>query len=91
MNLTTRKRIDDYDRGFWKFYDSLFGTEIWSQFFVMLTQDIPFFVVRLIILIKFESTSRNYTFYFVTAKNFFLVLFEIYRIVVLFLIEYKNI
>jgi len=85
-----KKKKDDYDRGFWKFFDSLFGTEMWSQFFVMLTQDIPFLVVRLIILTNFESTLRNYTFYFFTAKNFLLVLFKIYRILVLFLIEYKS-
>jgi hypothetical protein len=85
------KKKDDYDRGFWKFYDSFFGTEIWSQVFVMLTQDIPFFVIRLIILVNFESTTRNYTFYFFIIKNFFLVIFELYRILELFVIEYKNI
>ncbi len=45
--------------------------------------DLPFFLMRFYILVQYESTTRNYTLYFFVAKNFFLVVYEIYKVILI--------
>jgi hypothetical protein len=63
-----------------KIYDYVLGTEIWALIIVLLTQDFPFFIIRLLILIYYPSMQSNYTLYFFVVKSFVLVVFEIYYI-----------
>ena len=79
-----RRKADCSNVGISKALDIIFGTEIWSLLFSLLTQDTPFFIMRFFILVNYESTSKNYTLYFFVIKNFALCLFEIYRIIILF-------
>jgi hypothetical protein len=65
----------------------VFGSEIWALCFILLFQDIPFFLIRLIILIEYTSFAKNYSIYFYVAKNFCLCLFEMYRITIIYFAE----
>jgi uncharacterized membrane protein len=64
-----------------KCYDLLFGTEIWALIIVLLCQDLPFFIIRLLILFNVQILQQNYNFYFFVVKNFILVFFDLYYIV----------
>ena len=64
-----------------KCYDILFGTEIWALIIVLLCQDLPFFIIRLLILFENQKLQQNYNLYFFVVKNFILVFFELYYIV----------
>ncbi len=72
-----------------KFVRLVFGSEIWALCFILLFQDIPFFMIRLLILIKYSSLKKDYSIYFYVVKNFFLCLFELYRIAIIYFVE-KN-
>jgi hypothetical protein len=58
----------------------IFGTEIWSLVFVLFLQDLPFSILRIIILIYYPGMSKNYTLYFFAAKNLGMAIVEIYII-----------
>lgn len=62
------------------FIDHLFGNESWSVALVMLTQDLPFLIVRICVIATFNVTE-NFTIYYFTIKNAILVTIELYRIV----------
>ncbi len=64
-----------------KCYDLVFGTEIWALIIVLLCQDLPFFIIRLLILFENQKLQQNYNLYFFVVKNFILVFFELYYIV----------
>jgi hypothetical protein len=64
-----------------KFSDLVFGTEIWALIIVLLFQDLPFFIIRLLILFEVKKVQQNYNLYFFVVKNFILVFFELYYIV----------
>ncbi len=49
--------------------------------------DLPFFLMRFYILVQYQSTTKNYTLYFFVAKNFLLVVFEIYKIILIVIEE----
>lgn len=57
-----------------------FGTEIWALFMVLLFQDLPFAILRILILVYYKQLSKNYTLYFFAAKNLILSFYEIYLI-----------
>ena len=62
-----------------KFINIFFGTEIWSITLVMLTQDLPFFLIRVLLVFNYRLYSdMNFLIYIV--KNFTLITFDIYRI-----------
>ncbi len=61
----------------------MFGTEIWAIILIMLVQDLPFLIIRSIILIYYPNVQSNYTLYFFVAKSFILVLFELYYIIII--------
>ena len=65
-----RKQVIDY----------MFGTEIWALVLVMFTQDLPFFIIRLLVLINYPNLQSNYTAYFFVVKNFILIIFTIYYV-----------
>jgi len=64
-----------------KCYDLVFGTEIWALIIVLLCQDLPFFIIRSLILFEVKKVQQNYNLYFFVVKNFILVFFELYYIV----------
>ena len=63
---------------FQKFLDIFLGTELWSIFFVMITQDIPFLLIRLVLVFRYNVLSDSIIFFFI-IKNCILVYFDIYR------------
>ena len=69
--------------------DVVFGTEIWSLFLVFLTQDFPFFILRVMILANHDLT-KNYMILFLVSKNFILLILEIYRIYAIYVEEKEN-
>lgn len=48
---------------------------------MLLSQDLPFFIIRLLILVYYSNLQSNYTLYFFVAKSLILVIFELYYIV----------
>lgn len=66
-----------------KIYELVLGTEIWALTFVLFAQDLPFFVIRFLILIYYPDLQKNYTLYFFVAKSFILVIFEVYYMIVI--------
>ena len=58
----------------------IFGTEIWSLLIVLLLQDIPFFILRIIIIVYYQQLSKNYTLYFFAIKTLIMSLVEVYMI-----------
>ena len=44
-------------------------------------------MIRLLILVKYTSLAKNYSIYFYVTKNLCLCIFEIYRILVIYLTE----
>ena len=58
----------------------IFSTEIWALMFVLFFQDLPFTIIRLLILIYYNQLSKNYTLYFFVIKNLILAIYEIYLI-----------
>ena len=69
---------------FQKFTDICFGTEIWSILVVMFTQDLPFFVVRVLLVFYFHLFSdMNFLIYII--KNGVLLIVDLYRIYYIFI------
>ena len=64
-----------------KIHDLVLGTEIWALLVILITQDLPFFVIRLLILFSYDKLQKNYNLYFFVVKNFILVIFEFYYII----------
>ena len=73
---------------FKNFFKFVLGSELWGLFFILTFQDLPFFVIRLLFLILYDSFKKNSILYFFVIKNFLLCIFEIYHVSVI-LIEYK--
>jgi len=67
------------------FWDLIFGTEIWALLIVLFLQDLPFAIIRLIILATYNQLSKNYTLYFFVIKNIILAGSEIHLIIVIYL------
>ena len=66
--------------------DYLLGNEVWNIMLICLTQDLPFLLVRLALILdpKYETnSSTDYTGFFFLIKSAILVALEIYRIVIL--------
>ena len=64
--------------------DYIFSNESWSILLICLTQDLPFFLFRLVVLLKYYNPNdHNYTKFFFLLKSFILVLLEIYRLFIL--------
>lgn len=65
-----------------RFFNLIFGTEVWALILVFFLQDMPFSIIRLLILINYKQLSKNYNLYFFVIKNILLALFEIYLVFV---------
>ena len=74
---------------FSKVVDTVFGTEIWSLILIFLTQDFPFFVLRVMILAN-HDLSKSYMIFFLVSKNFILLILEVYRIYAIYVEEKEN-
>jgi hypothetical protein len=69
-----------------KFFKLIFGTEIWSLLLVFIIHDLPFSIIRLLVLVHYEhKLSKNYTLYFFVIKNLVLSTCELYYISLLIL------
>lgn len=87
FGLAMRRRSNSGAVKFDRFLDIVFGTEVWALLLVCFTMDLTFLIMRFYILVQYESTTRNYTLYFFVAKNFLLVVFEIYKVVLIIIEE----
>lgn len=83
LTLSAKIETKEYDNKslFRKIYDMVFGTEIWALVLILLCQDLPFFVLRFMLLVYNDELHSNYNLYFFAAKNFILVFFELYYII----------
>ena len=59
--------------------DIIFGTKLWSICLVMLTQDLPFLIFRLLLVFYFNNYN-DLTVYFYIIKNCILVCLDFYRL-----------
>jgi hypothetical protein len=66
--------------------EAFFGTEIWSILLTLFTQDLPFCLIRTLIILKYGS-RKNYLLYFFVSKNYLLIFFDIYMVLDLILNE----
>lgn len=64
--------------GFLKLIDSLFVTEAWSQLLLLLTQELPCLIVRLIFIFSFE-VGFDFSLYFFVFKNGLMCILLVYR------------
>ena len=68
----------------------VFGTEIWSLLFVFVVQELPFTVLRLVVMVHYQHLSKNYTLYFFVIKNLVLSACELYYIGVILVHHVKK-
>ena len=74
-------RTKDVKRtGFQAVLDIVFGTAVWRLVYILVVQEIPFFIIRVVILSKFEKTTKNYTLYFMGLKNITRILIASHQI-----------
>ena len=89
INTIGRRKTNVRNAGVNKVLDVLFGTCAWNLVFMLLIQDIPFFIMRLIILTTFEKTSKNYSLYLFSLKNVLKISVLTYRIITAIRYELK--
>ncbi len=73
--------------------DYILGNESWNILLICLTQDLPFLIIRLTLMldpIYKISSSGDYTFMFFLIKSAILVALEVYRFLVLLREECVN-
>ena len=58
----------------------IFGTEIWALLLVLMFQDLPFFLMRVIVIVYYQQLSKNYSLYFFAIKTLIMSIVEIYMI-----------
>jgi hypothetical protein len=63
---------------FGKFIDICLTSKLWSILLVMITQDLPFFITRLVLVFSYRVTSDR-TIFLYLIKNGILVYFDFYR------------
>ena len=73
-----------------EFFRLFFGTEIWALCFVLLIQEVPFLIIRVLKLIRFRESLLDYSVYFFATKNLVLCIFEVYRIGVIYYYHQKH-
>ena len=90
FTLASKREIPHKKESYSKFIlEMALSTEIWSLFLIFILQDMPFFILRILILV-YADLSKNYMIYFLISKNFILILTELYRIYVIFCDEMKR-
>jgi hypothetical protein len=75
--------------GFRKFIDILFSTEAWSLILTLFTQELPSFILR-IILIETLVSNKDYALYFFVVKNATMIVLLSFRITQLCWHKYKS-
>jgi hypothetical protein len=85
----TKQKNKRLKRGFLKLVDSIFSTESWSLILAISTQELPCFIVRVILILNFE-TRLSFSLYFFAIKNGLMVVLYAYRSIVLVKQEYRN-
>ncbi len=66
--------------------EAVFATELWSVLIILITQDLPFCIIRTYIIAAY-GVAGDYLLYFFVVKNYVLVIFEVYLITNLILDE----
>jgi hypothetical protein len=89
FTLTAKESKNEEDESYNSVDKWFFGSEIWALCFILLVQEIPFLVMRIAKLIKYQSSLKDYSICYYVAKNFLLCIFEIYRIGVLYM-QYRR-
>ena len=79
MTLTATKRMSDQNTGMSLLIDFVFGSEVWAIVFVLVTQDLPYLIVRILIVTRL-SLYVSATLYFFVLKNIALCILDVYRI-----------
>ena len=80
FSLAATKKRDLRLFGFRKYIDLILSTEAWSLLLVLITQDLPCFLIRVTILkTVYDSNEDVYILSFFTLKNGFMIYLEIYR------------
>ena len=59
-----------------KIFELFFCTEVWALWVVLFFMDLPFFIIRLIIIIKY-GVDKSYLIYFFLVKNAFVCILDI--------------
>jgi hypothetical protein len=79
VTLTATRKLNLNKTGFRLVLDIVLGSEIWSIFFVLLTQELPYLIVRLLIVSKL-NINVTATLYFFILKNIALCILCVHRI-----------
>jgi hypothetical protein len=72
------KQRDQKTTGFAKFLDLIFSTEAWSLIMLLISQDLPCFIIRILILRSINEA--NYSLMFFAVKNGMMIFFELIRV-----------
>ena len=79
LTLTATRKLNLNLTGFKLLLNIACATEIWAIFFIFLTQELPYLVVRLLIVSKL-NINVTATLYFFTLKNIALCIICVHRI-----------
>ena len=82
LTLSAEAERSDESHRTWtrKLYELFFCTELWAVVFILIFQDLPFLIIRMIVIIEY-GVFNNYLLYFLLIKNYVICLFGIYLIV----------
>lgn len=83
INLGAKANRKVISRKWHHIFGVVFCTEMWAIIVVLLTQDLPFFIIRLIIIIQ-SGVEKEYVLYFMLIKNLYLCLLEVHMILNIF-------
>ena len=79
LTLTATRKLNLDRTGFRLVLDIILGSEIWSITFVLFTQELPYLIIRLIIVSKL-NIDVSATLYFFILKNIALSILCVHRI-----------
>lgn len=82
FSLGAFKQRDASLTGLKRLLNIFLGTEAWSLALSLLAQELPCFVLRLLLIFQ-HTSKREYALYFFALKNGLMVLLLIYRIILL--------
>jgi hypothetical protein len=76
-------------KGLLNFLNLILSTDAWALLLAMLTQELPSFIVRLVLIVHLASTP-TYSLYFFAIKNAIMMALYVYRIGSLIFREYTS-
>jgi hypothetical protein len=71
-----------------RLFEVVFCTKIWSILFLLFTQDLPYFIVRVALLCT-TDLNLDRTIYLFLIKNLLLIYFDVYQVFYIY-VEYKD-